>query len=107
MPLTQASHGRNEERPCERAAARSRRAKVFLFIFFATLFFFGFPIHAKKYVRPYDLIDARFCHLTPRPFICKRCLGRDEQFVQILSFEADGRPVRTYACRPYKRKYLH
>lgn len=57
-------------------------------------------------VRPYDLYDPRFCYLTPRPFLCERCIQAGEQFVQRIEFEADGRPVRTYACRPYRRKYL-
>ncbi|MCR9143098.1 MAG: hypothetical protein NXI24_12665 [bacterium] len=57
-------------------------------------------------VRPYDLYDPRFCYLTPRPFLCERCLKSGQQFVQRLSFEADGRPVRNYGCRPYARKYL-
>lgn len=79
----------------------------FFILLAAGICFFSFPAVAEKYVRPYDLIDSRFCYLTPQPFLCKKCLGREEQFVQILRFESDGRPVRTYACRPYKRKYLH
>jgi hypothetical protein len=52
----------------------------------------------RRVVRPYDLYDPRFCHLTPRPFLCERCLGRGERFVQILEFATDGRPIRSYAC---------
>ncbi|MEQ9365989.1 MAG: hypothetical protein RIF32_17230 [Leptospirales bacterium] len=57
-------------------------------------------------IRPYDLYDPRFCYLTPRPFLCETCLKSGRQFVQRVSFEDDGRPVRNYACRSYKRKYL-
>lgn len=62
----------------------------------------------REIVRPYDLYDPRFCHLTPRPFICERCLKADQQFVQRLRFDPeDGRPIRSYGCRPYAQRYLN
>lgn len=66
----------------------------------------GVSLFAAPVVRPYEIYDARFCELTPRPFLCAACLKKGEQFVQILEFEDDGRPVRTYACRAWERKYL-
>lgn len=60
----------------------------------------------KRYERPYDLSDPEFCWLTPRPFLCRRCLERDSQFVQILEFDDAGRPTRTYVCRDWQRRYL-
>ncbi|MCB1327099.1 MAG: hypothetical protein H7A21_04035 [Spirochaetales bacterium] len=50
-------------------------------------------------VRPYDLRDARFCWITPAPFVCQRCLAQGRELVQVLAFEEDGRPVRHYECR--------
>ncbi len=74
----------------------------------AGLALLGLPVlvFAAPVVRPYEIYDARFCELTPRPFLCGACLKKGEQFVQILKFEDDGRPVRTYACRPWEIKYL-
>ncbi|MCB1316756.1 MAG: hypothetical protein KDK27_12410 [Leptospiraceae bacterium] len=57
-------------------------------------------------VRPYDITDPRFCWITPQPFACQRCLQDGQQFVQILEFESDGRPIRSYACRAWERPYL-
>lgn len=51
-------------------------------------------------VRPYEVYDPRFCHLTPEPFLCRDCLKRGLQLAQVLTFEPDGRPVRRYLCVP-------
>lgn len=58
-------------------------------------------------IRAYEIYDPYYCMLTPRPFICKKCLLADERFVQILSMDSDGRPARRYACLPWKKKYLY
>ncbi len=58
-------------------------------------------------VRAYEIYDSRFCYLTPAQFVCEKCIARGEQIVQLLSFESDGRPVRTYECRPYAKPFLY
>lgn len=60
----------------------------------------------QRIIQPYEIYDARYCHITPRPFICERCLANGDQFVRILEFLEDGRPQRTYACLPYAEPYL-
>ncbi len=61
---------------------------------------------SKEIIRPYDLYDPRFCWLTPRPFLCEKCLRQDRQFVQVLTFSEEGVPVRSYRCLEWNRKYL-
>ncbi|MCB1169549.1 MAG: hypothetical protein KDK25_04410 [Leptospiraceae bacterium] len=58
-------------------------------------------------IQAYEIWDARYCELTPRPFLCRKCILSDRQFVRILTFEKDGRPVRNYACRSFEEPYLY
>lgn len=67
----------------------------------------GFTVGGPPIIRPYDIYDTRFCFLTPQPFLCEKCLSNKKQLVQILTFEADGRPVRTYECKAFQNPYLN
>ncbi len=61
----------------------------------------------KEYTFVYEIYDIRFCYLTPDPFLCKKCLKKDEQIARKISFDKQGRPYRENLCLPYKKKYLH
>lgn len=56
------------------------------------------------YVRPYEVNDPRFCHLTPQPFLCRECLSRGQALAQVLTFDGEGRPHRSYRCVPLPGK---
>ncbi len=60
---------------------------------------------AKTYTQVYQVRDPRFCFLTPRPFICKRCLRAGKRFARFLSFDEDGRPTRKYGCVIEKKNF--
>lgn len=49
-------------------------------------------------IQPYEIYDVRFCHLTPDPYLCKKCLSKGMQIARVLEFLPDGRPVRSYVC---------
>jgi hypothetical protein len=57
-------------------------------------------------VQAYELYDARFCNLTPMPFLCEGCLLQGRRFARFLSFDLEGRPYREYGCIDYIRPYL-
>jgi hypothetical protein len=65
------------------------------------------PEAGRSYLQRYEIFDVRFCHLTPDPFLCERCLRSDMQFVRLLRFNEEGRPERIYGCRPFLRPYVH
>ena len=68
--------------------------------------FFFTPLYAgDELVRVYEIYEERLCFLTPRPFICKKCIKNKQRFVQILKFDYDG-PERRYECREWKRPFL-
>ena len=58
-------------------------------------------------VQAYEIWDARYCELTPKPFLCSRCIRSDRQFVRIIDFAGDGPPYRSYECRAFKKPYLY
>lgn len=58
-------------------------------------------------VQAYEIWDARYCELTPKPFLCARCIRSDQQFVRIISLAKDASPFRQYECRPFTRPYLY
>lgn len=58
-------------------------------------------------IQAYEIWDAHYCEITPAPFLCRKCILSDRQFVRILTFEKDGRPVRNYGCQPFENPYLH
>ncbi|MCB1138990.1 MAG: hypothetical protein KDK23_09555 [Leptospiraceae bacterium] len=65
------------------------------------------PRDLAPVIQAYEIWDARYCELTPRPFLCRKCILADQQFVRILTFESDGRPVRKYACKAFDHPYLY
>jgi len=54
-------------------------------------------------VQPYDIIDPRFCYLTPQPFVCEKCLRNGQEFARFLQLK-DGILHRSYACYQRGRK---
>ncbi|HBS05066.1 MAG TPA: hypothetical protein DEA96_08885 [Leptospiraceae bacterium] len=58
-------------------------------------------------VQAYEIWDAHYCTLTPKPFLCRQCIRSDQQFVRIIQFESGRPPVRSYECRPFKKPYLY
>ena len=59
-----------------------------------------FGSRTGPHIRPYQVLDARYCNLTPQPFLCRKCLARGLRLAQFLYFEEDGRPYREYRCVP-------
>jgi hypothetical protein len=57
----------------------------------------------KVYTFAYEIYDIRFCHLTPEPFLCKKCLLNDMQIGRIIIFR-ENEIIRINACVPYKKK---
>ncbi|GIX40989.1 MAG: hypothetical protein KatS3mg129_0722 [Leptospiraceae bacterium] len=59
----------------------------------------------RVYTFVYEIYDIRFCHLTPDPFLCKKCLLNDMQIGRKIIFK-ENEIIRINTCIPYKRKYL-
>jgi hypothetical protein len=71
--------------------------------FFSFLLCLVMPVYGEE-IQVYDIIDSRFCHLTPSPFICERCLKAGMQPARILRFDDEGRPYREMTCVPFPEK---
>lgn len=57
-------------------------------------------------IQRYQVLDLRFCFLTPDQFLCKKCIENDMQFVRLLHFDEAGRPLRFYGCRRWQNRYF-
>ncbi len=86
---------------------------IFLFIFYNFLVLNTVEGQTKEnhsteliYTFVYEIYDIRFCHLTPNPFLCEKCIKMDMQIGKKIIFR-EKEIIRIHTCIPYKKKYLY
>ncbi|MCB1167984.1 MAG: hypothetical protein KDK33_17645 [Leptospiraceae bacterium] len=65
------------------------------------------PARTKTIVQAYEIWDTQYCELTPMPFLCKKCISSNQQFVRIIEIAPNSAPMRHYECRPFEQPYLY
>lgn len=66
------------------------------------------PVRREQQIEQvYEIYDPYYCFLTPRPFICRKCLNKNQRLVRITTFGKNGKPFRSYVCKPWEQKYLN
>ena len=63
-------------------------------------------LRGVQLLQVYEVLDVRYCSITPSPFVCADCQARDMQFARFIKFADGGRPERIYGCLPFSNPYL-